>query len=143
MLRIVKTRYKLLYTLTCVLLIGAVAPAWWGPPWTLVSIVIGNVIFLAFLIVGVRSFRGRGEPVAPKRAWWRLTARPTAGFVIAGVSAWFALGFVVSIVLGTDLGPLDMLDAVINIVLMCVLVLAYLNSSLRLLSAKRRTAAQP
>jgi hypothetical protein len=48
------------------------------------TLVIGSSILaqLAFVIVGIRSFRGEGEPVRPPRVWWRMTARPPAGFVL-------------------------------------------------------------
>ena len=44
---------------------------------------IGSLWFLAIVVVGVRVFRGPDEPVEPPRAWWRMTARPFAGFLLA------------------------------------------------------------
>lgn len=56
---------------------------------------LGVVGQLAFVIVGVRTFRGTGEPVRPARAWWRMTARPPAGYLLGGLflaqAAWWAL----------------------------------------------------
>ncbi|MDO9398121.1 MAG: hypothetical protein Q7T71_16370, partial [Herbiconiux sp.] len=46
---------------------------------------VAVLAFWAWIVVGARLFRGDGEPVEPPRAWWRLTAAPKAGFVIAGV----------------------------------------------------------
>ncbi len=37
----------------------------------------------AMVLVGVRLFRGDAEPVGAPRAWWRMTARPLAGFLLA------------------------------------------------------------
>lgn len=45
------------------------------------------------LVALVRSFRGVGEPVAPPRAWWRLTARPLAGWWLAGFYLFGVVGF--------------------------------------------------
>lgn len=51
---------------------------------------------LAFAAFCARTFRGRGEAVAPPRAWWRMSANPLGGFVTAGLLAasiaWGALG---------------------------------------------------
>lgn len=44
---------------------------------------IGALWFLAVVVVGVRTFRGPGEPVEPPRAWWRMTAGPVVGFLLA------------------------------------------------------------
>jgi hypothetical protein len=45
-----------------------------------------NLIALAFtagmMTVGVRTFRGAGEPVDPPRAWWRATGRPASSLGI-------------------------------------------------------------
>ncbi|WP_420366028.1 hypothetical protein AAEP80_03940 [Curtobacterium sp. L3-7] len=38
---------------------------------------------VALVVVGVRLFRNEGEPVEPPRAWWRMTGRPFAGFLLA------------------------------------------------------------
>lgn len=58
------------------------------------AVVLAILAQLAFVIVGVRSFRGKGEPVRPPRAWWRMTARPPAGFVLGCLfllqAAWYA-----------------------------------------------------
>ena len=44
---------------------------------------LAAVGLVAMVVVGVRVFRGDDEPVAPPRAWWRMTARPFAGFLLA------------------------------------------------------------
>ncbi|MBF4582514.1 hypothetical protein ITJ54_07520 [Curtobacterium sp. VKM Ac-2865] len=44
---------------------------------------IAAIGFVLMVGIGVRVFRGDDEPVAPPRAWWRMTARPFAGFLLA------------------------------------------------------------
>ncbi|MDR6972301.1 hypothetical protein [Leifsonia shinshuensis] len=96
------------------------------------SAVVFQIVWTVVLIAMARSFRGFGEPVAAPRAWWRLTARPLAGWllgalnVIASINALFAP---LSIVRSTeDLSSL-------------LLGLAFLNSSIRLHAQRRRPQA--
>jgi membrane protease YdiL (CAAX protease family) len=44
---------------------------------------LGALCFLAVVVVGVRTFRGPDEPVEPPRPWWRMTAGPVVGFLLA------------------------------------------------------------
>lgn len=44
---------------------------------------VAAIGFVLMVGIGVRVFRGDDEPVAPPRAWWRMTARPFAGFLLA------------------------------------------------------------
>lgn len=41
-----------------------------------------SVVWIGF---AARSFRGEGEAVEPSRPWWRMTAGPTTGFIVAGL----------------------------------------------------------
>jgi hypothetical protein len=136
MLRIVKTRYKVLYVVVAILVAVIAVPNFWGQPWAWVSIVIGNAVFLSFFVVAIRCFRGREEPVEPKRAVWRFTARPTSGFVMAGVCLWFGAVYLMNLVQGLYLDSFQQLDKVINIVLASVLIFGYLNSSVRQVRAR-------
>lgn len=58
--------------------------------------VVAAAIDLAIVAFCSRVFRGGDEAVVPPRAWWRMTAGPVAGWVLAGlftasaVSAWVA-----------------------------------------------------
>jgi hypothetical protein len=61
-----------------------------APP--LVRFAYGLVVNTLFIIVAVRVSRGAGEPVVPRRPWWRATARPTAGFVLGGLALLLAAG---------------------------------------------------
>ena len=85
MTRIRKTRWKLVYIVIGILLLGfnglVLSPAF--PP--LAAAVAANVLVLLLFLGGVRSFRGPGEPVKPPRAWWRMTSRPRAGFVVGSL----------------------------------------------------------
>ena len=45
--------------------------------------VVAAIGFVLMVGIGVRVFRGDDEPVAPPRVWWRMTARPFAGFLLA------------------------------------------------------------
>jgi hypothetical protein len=92
--------------------------------------------FVSFLLffavyVGTRTFRGHGEEIAPSRPWWRMSALPTASFVLAVL---FAIRSVFSIwAVATDLGygSVDL-----NFILSCavdpLLFAGYLNSGIRL-----------
>lgn len=98
---------------------------------------IASSITEPFLFVGqlllARSFRGYGEPVEPARAWWRLTARPRAGWWLAVFYAWGAFGAFSPRIHA----PIDwMLD--VEFVFWAA---AFLNSSIRLTIERRR--AQP
>jgi len=57
-----------------------------------VRFVYGVVVSTLFFVVAVRVSRGAGEPVVPRRPWWRATARPTAGFVLGGLALLLAAG---------------------------------------------------
>jgi hypothetical protein len=86
--------------------------------------VLQLALFFPYLIVAVRSFRGRFEPVAPPRPWWRMTGRPKAGFWIAG----FELVGAISTAFfpeGLEYWPVYVVDN-------GVIGLFYLNSSIQL-----------
>ncbi|MCS5715458.1 hypothetical protein NVV95_12985 [Herbiconiux sp. CPCC 205716] len=64
------------------LMLNLVVAALVGP---VVGPLLFVVLFFAWIVIGARLFRVPEEPVAPPRPWWKLTARPTAGFVIAAL----------------------------------------------------------
>jgi hypothetical protein len=93
------------------------------------DVVIVAVLNIAYVVVGVRTFRGAGENRADPRPWWRATARPAAGFWIGGLLA--VLAFV------SCVGALasDAEDAFIPAVAClsyAALAVFYLHSSVRL-----------
>jgi hypothetical protein len=85
---------------------------------------IAAIGFVLMVGIGVRVFRGEDEPVEPPRAWWRMTARPFAGFLLA---AYFVVDGVIarpSVSSGFD---------VVGTVLMLLVAAAYVGSSVTLL----------
>lgn len=149
MLRIRKTGWKTVY-----IVVGwiAVAVLGWvisglGIPTPLLSL-IGSVLFLGFVLVGTRIFRGRHEPILPARAWWRMTAKPTAGFVLGTC---FALSLVYDVVLAV-VDPagqfpgrrnIDLSTSILNILGTASLAYLYLNSSIRLVRNPPVVAPEP
>jgi hypothetical protein len=47
------------------------------------TMAVGAVLEMVMVVIAARSFRGSGEPVSPQRLWWRMTARPTSGFLLS------------------------------------------------------------
>lgn len=132
-LRIVRTRFKVLYFVAFVaeglLLRIEIPPA---TPQTLQA-VFGNVIFIAFFFVAVRSFRGRREPVQPPRALWRMTGTVRSAIVLAVFLLLATAGSVVAV--ATPSHPLTLgyaIWAVINILENLALAVLYVNSAVRL-----------
>jgi uncharacterized membrane protein YhaH (DUF805 family) len=100
------------------------------------SVIATSVVFLAafwaWILIGARRFRGDDEPAELPRAWWRFTARPKAGLVLAvllGVVAAFEL-FGPLITDGSQ--PANPITAIT----FGVPAIAYLHSSLRLLGPR-------
>ncbi|MGN7800087.1 hypothetical protein [Leifsonia sp. 22587] len=99
-----------------------------------VNLVITQTLTAVTIIAVARSFRGWGEPVAPPRAWWRLSARPLIGW-------WLGALYLLS-----ASSPLFDSDSrndgwVILSVEFAFLGLAFLNSSIRLTAQRRRPQA--
>jgi hypothetical protein len=85
---------------------------------------IAAIGFVLMVGIGVRVFRGEDEPVEPPRAWWRMTARPFAGFLLA---AYFVADGVLArptVASGFD---------VAGTVVMLLVAAAYVGSSVTLL----------
>jgi hypothetical protein len=102
--------------------LGLILPTYVGGP-------LMGLLTIVVAVTLVRSFRGADEPVAPPRAWWRLTARPLAGWWLAAyfllpVSAWLVL-------LAGHRFPMTA-SGLVETVLSCLLAAAFLNSSIRL-----------
>jgi hypothetical protein len=82
--------YGLLLVLNLFVFLRLVTPA--------LDVVIVAILNVAYVFIGVRIFRGIEENREDPRAWWRATARPTAGWwlgaglaVLAGISLLGAL----------------------------------------------------
>ena len=92
---------------------------------------------LAFgVYVGTRIFRGQGEDVAPPRPWWRMSARPTASFVLA---AFFFVRSVFATIVAVDAISYGWID--LQFLALCavdpLIFAAYLNSGIRLARMQR------
>jgi len=93
------------------------------------DVLVVAILNLAYVIVGVRTFRGAGENRADPRPWWRATARPAAGFWIGGLLA--ALAFVSGVgAFGSK--PEDAFIPAVACLSYALLAAFYLNSSVRL-----------
>ncbi|MCI0157165.1 hypothetical protein KNO15_10710 [Leifsonia shinshuensis] len=93
-----------------------------GPGWGAAA---GSALIVALVIALTRVFRGEDESDEPRR-WWRMTARPAAGFVLSGGFAAQAVGVAASS--SVDQTPLVWLSVAVSI----LIAVAYLNSSVRL-----------
>jgi membrane protease YdiL (CAAX protease family) len=141
-MRIVRARYKALF------IVGAVA-AVYGLVRVLsplpVQIVdsVGGVASVAVFLIGARLFRGTGEPVGPPRAWWRMTARPTLGIVLAILLILSAVYYFPGLFDGHpgQAGLERRADAVDTFSSSLLRAALYLNSSIRLIVGKRSNRA--
>jgi len=132
-LRIVRTRFKLLYfaayVLWGVLLSVAIPPSTPEP----VRATVGNLAFIAFVFVAVRSFRGADEPIQPPRAPWRMTGTVRSAVVLAVVFFFVtALGIVGSLTSRHAPTAVGAVSAVVDDVENVVLAVLYINSAVRL-----------
>lgn len=104
--------------------------------------VAGIVCYMAFLsawiVIGVRAFRGEDESTHAPRAWWRMTNKPTAGFVIAALLTIHAITSAIQLVHSTS-GLIGL-----SIVFDILIAGLYAHSSLKLGALEhRREAATP
>ncbi|WP_025156339.1 hypothetical protein [Leifsonia aquatica] len=89
------------------------------------GVATGSGIVLLLVLALTRVFRGENESDAP-RAWWRMTARPAAGYVLG-------LGFALQAVGATaSAAPESAPAAWIGCLVSLVIAAAYLNSAVRL-----------
>jgi len=94
---------------------------------------ITSSVLLGGVLGGARIFRGRNELLLAPRPWWRMTAKPLAGFVLG---AWWAMGALNSILLlwAGRSAAVSIIDGV-PVLLLAVL---YFASSIRLLRQVNR-----
>lgn len=76
-----KFTFAVLYICLSVL-VGVSTSAILGAP---AGLLVMAAILVAAVIVGARTFRGTGEEHAPSRPLWQMTARPTGGWILAGL----------------------------------------------------------
>ena len=145
--RIVDARWKLLYVVG-VLFLG-VPLVWIAPQHPVLDFAIG-VFAAGTVLVGVwygaRIFRGRGEPVAPDRPWWRFTAWPGLSWL---VGAYF-LANTAWLVFKAELSTFADPNWWLTLIQHAALGVAYLGSAVRLTAAgirkplpQRRALLQP
>lgn len=92
---------------------------------------ISFVLSLTYTLIGVRTFRGYREPVAPPRPWWRWTGRPRAAFWIAALYLFTLPGEI------GDFWPRHGLAApvpvlIVTVAMTAIVFVGYLNSFFRL-----------
>lgn len=145
-LRIVRTRYKLLYfvawmagSLVQGLLFRLFVPE-------LQRVVLGELAFIALVVVAVRSFRGASEPVATPRAWWRMTGTVRSGVVLALIMALGSVSLLLTL-LGVprhrELSAVATVDEALGVLEYLVLAVLYVNSAVRLHRSPDPVAQEP
>jgi hypothetical protein len=140
MIRLRKTRWKVAYILIGVIALAAIEiaiqPLMISNP---MSAVVANSLTVLLYFGGVRSFRGLGEPIEPPRAWWRMTSRPRAGYIIGSLLVLSsANGVLVAIT-----GPRELIfNVAISVVVDASLAFLYFRSSTRLRKAPPRTVQE-
>jgi hypothetical protein len=134
-LRIVRKRYKLLYFVVW-LAAGYLLARFIYPHWPdVVRLVVAQIVWVAFVVVAVRSFRGKAEAVIPPRPWWRMTGGVPSGFLLG--SLW-AISAAVSVLDLFHAGPSlttvvdPPADTVVTAVVWLLLAVLYINSAVRL-----------
>jgi hypothetical protein len=133
-LRIVRKRYKLLYFVAYVaegLLLRIVVPPNSPAPLLLIA---GHLLFIVFVFVAVRSFRGRDEPIKAPRAPWRMTGTVRSAVILAVVFLLITASGVVDFVTPRHhpLSPENAISSLVTDLENLVLVILYINSAIRL-----------
>ncbi|NYF09348.1 hypothetical protein HDC94_000504 [Leifsonia sp. AK011] len=90
--------------------------------------IITLILDVAWIYGGTRIFRGAGELVQPPRPWWRMTARPRAGFVLGILVFAPAVAAYIALVATEPLVPAWWLLMLENVVWAAL----YVSSSVRL-----------
>lgn len=134
-IRITRVRAKVVFVLTAVLAMVAVGIATNFLVGGGAGVIVTSFLWIVVVTLGTRWFRGFDEAVEPPRAWWRMTAQPPAGYVLA-VLFLLNAGTQAYALLVNDLATLDAAGVLLPTVtaLGChgLIGLAYLNSSIRL-----------
>ena len=95
------------------------------------SIVLDAVIVIVWAL-GIRSFRGSNEDLLARRAWWRATARPLLGFIVAGILLLLAVLAVIELAIGRASVTGLVIENAAGLPIYILGAATYLNSSLRL-----------
>ncbi|GAA1438964.1 hypothetical protein [Leifsonia poae] len=113
--------YALLFVLNIFVFMRLVNPT--------IDVVIVAILNIAYVVVGVRTFRGATENREDPRAWWRATARPAAGFWIG---AGLAVGSGISLLGALASKPENSFVPAVSCVVYGALAIFYLHSSYKL-----------
>jgi hypothetical protein len=140
MIRLRKTRWKVAYIVVGVVSVLAIEivirPLMFPNP---MYAVVANSLTVLLYFGGVRSFRGLGEPIEPPRAWWRMTSRPRAGYIIGTL---LVLNSANGVVVAATGPPQLIFDVVLGVVVDASLAFLYFRSSTRLRKAPPRTVQE-
>jgi hypothetical protein len=130
-LRLVLKRWKALYIVGgCLLtfaLVRLLAPVLPEAPLQLLA----TLLDFGWIYYGTRIFRGRDELVLEPRPWWRMTARPRAGFILGPL---FLFGAAQAVVLLFAQPGWTWATSLVEYALLSAL---YLRSSIRLVREQR------
>ena len=130
-LRIVRARFKLLYFVVYVGVGLLFARFVWPFLPDVLGAVLGHLLFIVFVVVAVRSFRGASELVEPSRAWWRMTGTVRSSVVLAVLT--FLSGAIGFLPFATQAWTqVRFVSAEIGNVVYLALAALYLNSAIRL-----------
>ena len=68
---------KLIYVFGAWFVAGRVLQSLWGLAGVSggASLALISIFDIGVLLIGARIFRGKGEPIVPRRPWWQMTAR--------------------------------------------------------------------
>jgi hypothetical protein len=109
------------------------APSWVGN-------IADSLLTIGAVVLGARLFRGRGEPVEPRRPWWKFTAWPRLSRVLGIVFACVVVSILISFIaaaLGVEraiqsIERITVPDNIVNGVFYSILAFLYLNSASRM-----------
>lgn len=106
----------------------------------IIGSIVSAVLTLAGIVLGARWFRGKGEPIAPARPWWKMTARRTLSRVV-GVASLLGSALTIASLLGAAMGAESRMqlltvatlpEYVLSAALFAIIATLYLNSAIRL-----------
>ena len=139
-IRILRIRAKVVFLLIAVLAMVTIGVAMNYLAGGGAGVIVTSFLWIVVVVLGSRWFRGTDEPVEPPRPWWRMTAQPPAGYLLA-VLFLLNAGTQAYALLVNDLATLAAVGVLwpTVIALAChgLIGLAYLHSSIRLSRSER------
>lgn len=131
-MRITRTRSKVLFVAAYLVVStsGIVTGGYGLPP--PVTEIIGFSTSALFVFLGIRTFRGRNEQVAPPRVWWRVAGGPKSSLIIGLFSGLLFIYFGVHALVTPPHGAVAIIGVVDSIVMFGALAYFYLQRAFRL-----------